>query len=225
MIPEVPASESVTKRTGSLVVDEMGTLSGRVTQTYTGFDAVDIRLDLEDMTTKEVEDMIRDRVTTLLPRAKVEEIVFENGRDPYKPMIVSYDLEVPEYAEVVGDRMFVQPAVFNWGRKARFQQEKERVADIQFSYPWTERDELTITLPEGYQVESGKAVEPFAIDQILSYDAKVKLSKSKSVMEFERSFVMERTMFPSKAGDLFKKVFANMQVQDGYAVTFKKSDS
>ncbi|EDY82887.1 hypothetical protein VDG1235_2510 [Verrucomicrobiia bacterium DG1235] len=225
MIPEVPASESVIKRTGDLTIDEQGALTGRVTQAYLGFEAVNLRLDLEEQNSEDSEKMIRDRVTAVLPRAKVSDIVFENARDPYKPMIVSYDLSVPEYAEVVGDRIFVQPAIFNHGKSALFQEESERVADVQFDYPWSELDELEITLPDGYVVESGKAVEPFAIDQVLSYDAKVKLNKSRPVMQFERSFSMERTMFPAKAADLFKKVFANVQVQDGYAVTFKKSDT
>lgn len=220
--PSLDHTQSTVNRESKFKVDENGTLSGSVETRYTGYYAVQKRQELESKTKEEREKMVRNEVSDVLPRASLSEIRFENEREPDQDLVLSYELEVPEYAEVAGQRMFVQPSVFNRGKDALFKEET-RKTDVMFPFPGTRSEKLTMRLPDGYEVETGQSPEPFAVDGICSYNAAIAMANGKPFFQYTRSFSIQHCLFPAKAGELFNKVYATMQVQDGYALTFRKT--
>jgi len=66
------------------------------------------------------------------------------------PLVAHFTIEVPNYASVAGKRM-VAPAFF-FQQKNWFVHEGRKYP-IVFAYPFTETDEVSLKLPEGYQME------------------------------------------------------------------------
>jgi hypothetical protein len=64
-----------------------------------------------------------------------------------------FEVDVPGFATLTGSRLLLQPALFQSVRKYPFQESK-RVHPIYFRYPFQVKDDLTVNLPVGYEVES-----------------------------------------------------------------------
>ncbi|MCB1120955.1 MAG: transglutaminase domain-containing protein, partial [Verrucomicrobiae bacterium] len=149
MVPMQKADFSVLTRSGDFELDETGTLKGQVTIELNGFSDLDMKEDLARRHTDEEEqDWILHELKEHQPQAKASNFKIQN-RSSLKPMRIEYDLEIPEFADVTGKRIFVQPAVFQKNAEPVFTSEK-RKGDILFPYPWMEVDEISISIPQDF---------------------------------------------------------------------------
>ena len=74
-------------------------------------------------------------------------------KDFSKPVIEGYDFVHDGTVDLIGDKMYISPMVFLAQSENPFKQEK-REYPIDFIYPIQDRYMVSITLPEGYVVES-----------------------------------------------------------------------
>jgi hypothetical protein len=222
--PGLAAADSRIARRGEFRLDEQGRLSGQATVEYTGYEALRMRLDLEDASDKRRREQISDDIEARLPTAQVSDIQFENLFDREKPLVVKFQLEVPEYAQVAGKRLFVQPAVFQKGVEALFQEES-RVTDFLFSYPWSVQDDIVIHPPEGFVMETGDAPRPFQIDKVIAYQPQLGVSKKDGRLIYSRSFAMQHNFLQARAHEILKAFYAAVSTEDGRAVTYSKPEA
>jgi hypothetical protein len=151
--------------------------------------------------------------------------------DPIKPFVCSYHVSIPGYAQRTGKRLFVQPAFFQYGEKARFPT-SERRHPIYFNYAWSEEDTVTIELPAGFTLDSNEAPEPLTADngskvQVSRYDAKVEVIKDGRGIKYNRSFVFGaggNILFPTKSYAQLKQVFDAIHQRDSHTLTLRQGE-
>ncbi|EDY81693.1 hypothetical protein VDG1235_1311 [Verrucomicrobiia bacterium DG1235] len=221
----LPAKESSTQRSGELSIDSSGKLRGRVVESSAGCEAQEFRNEFADLPEEEAKERIRSRTAAAISRAVVSNISIENLKTIEEPVVVSYDLEVPDFATVVGDRIIFQPVVFQKEREAIFQGEEERVADILFPYPRMKRDQFSFILPDGYELEELQRPESFSIDGVVDFSCELHGVEGAARLEFDRSYSLHRNLFKAKANTIFSMLFSKLNVEDRYAVTFRRSAS
>ncbi|MEZ5308028.1 MAG: DUF3857 and transglutaminase domain-containing protein [Pyrinomonadaceae bacterium] len=205
-------------RNGDFTLSEDGTLTGTASVMYTGqFSNREKTLNY-DISENEREERVKDRIKSRLSTAEVSDIKFENMTDPEMPFTVKYKVTVPNYAQKVGKRMFMQPGFFANGSQPRFTS-STRKYDIYFDFPWSETEEINIKLPEGYTLDNADVPEPVEdASRIGSLRTKMFLDKSKFSLKYQRDFHF------GGGGNIFFRAGSYMPIKNLFD-SFHKADT
>jgi len=223
--PMPEASYSTVNRSADFTIDEQGTLRGRVTQNYAGFSDLDMKEELSKrLSREEREDYIVQELKQAQKGAKASNFKIFNRGSSVDPLQISYDLEIPEFADVTGKRIFVQTSVLEKGREPLFT-EDARQTDIVFRYPWTEVDEFTIMLPEGFSLEAGSAPQPLDLGPLGTFKVVLGISKKTGAIVFKRNQEIAMNHISVRGYDILKDLFVAINQRDQHTLTFKKADS
>ncbi len=219
---EAPFSEpeqSLSKRTGAFELDGTGTLQGDVRLAYTGHAAALRREQQSAESEARREDDIRDMVHEQFNNAEVSDVETENLDDPEKPLVYSYKVKVPGYAQRTGKRLFVQLAYFQHGIGAQFPA-SDRTNPVWFEYPWSEEDHLVFNVPPGFETENATAPHSFSLGPVGDYKVSVRAGQGRLL--YDRTLVFGRggrLAFPVQTYPTLKKVFDAIHDEDQHTLT------
>ena len=216
-----PAEKSSIKRHGKFRLSEDGTLDGTIRLEYTGHLAIREKEELDEKSEAEREEALRNLVKKRLGEVEITDIKLENLTDPFKPVVYSYKLKLPGYAERTGKRLFIQPAFFQKGIAPLFST-STRQHDIYFNYAWLEDDSINIELPEGYALDNAESPTSFALGQAGDYKVRLAITKDAKTLIYERKFKFEGMLFPKNTYADLKGAFDMIHQQDNHAVTLKQ---
>ena len=151
-LPE--ASESRIEHVAKLRLTDAGTLEGKLTVTYTGLEAMYQRLEArneDDVARKKLlEDLVKNQISA------APELELTNQPDwshSGTPLVAEYQVKIPDWASNAGKRAVVPASVFAAVEKHVFEH-ANRVQPIYVEYPFEKNDDVTIELPQGWQVSS-----------------------------------------------------------------------
>ncbi|MBV9215373.1 MAG: DUF3857 domain-containing protein [Acidobacteria bacterium] len=223
--PYTDYSGSLSKRTGKFRLLEDGSLTGTVSMEVQGQQAVQYRVDNYDESSQKLESMLTDDVKRQFTTAEVSAVKVENVTDGSKPLIFSYEVKIPGYAQKTGKRLFLQPSFFEYGVPAVFASDTRKY-DIFFRYPWSEKDDITIELPKGFLLDNPDAPAKVAdTSGVASLTTDITVNESSNTLHYKRDF-----FFGSKANVYFKKefykplktLFDRFSQADAHTITLKQ---
>lgn len=223
-LPFSPSDASAETRTAKLQLEGDGSLTGDVTEVYTGHRAEDFRREYGlDSMDKRVEEF-RDNVTKMFPDADVTNIEMEGVDDPAKATTVHYHIDAPRYAQVTGKRILMQPNAFRRGQVSPFSA-AQRVHPIEFPYAWKESDTITIGLPEGFALDNADAPGSLNFGKPGRYEIKMSVTKSDHPeLTYIRTLVFgneSAISFDASAYPSLKKAFDLVQTNDAHTIALK----
>ena len=216
--------DSLSKRTGTLTLDESGTVTGVLRFEYTGHDARGWRLTLSDEATAKQEEIIRKDIQSFLS-AEVSDIAVENLTEPGKPLIITCKITASGYASRTGKRLIMPVSLFENGAKPKFRDTARR-HDIYLEYPWAEQDEIVFTVPEGFELDNANAPQSFPLPSGYGkYETKLLFNAGERKLIYRRAFSFGKTTellwFPKSAYDVLKTIFNDVHKQDEHTVILK----
>jgi hypothetical protein len=185
--PQSKAEQSTTRRTGKLRLGQDGTLEGEVEIEYAGHSGAERKEDYAAASPEGRVEAVREETTARMKAAEVSEVAVENADGSDKPLLVRYHLRVPGYAQRTGKRLFLQPAVFQYGSEERYPTQ-ERRHPLYFHYPWSEEDRVSIELPAGFELDHPDV--PRAVDggRVASCAVTLKINHTTRTLTYERKF-------------------------------------
>jgi hypothetical protein len=216
-------ARSMRRHRGTFKLLDNGTLEGTVEYQYTGHDGRYHKLEYEKMSAAQQEEDWKKSLQERLSTAEISAFEMKNVTDPQQPMIVKHQVSVAGYATRTGKRILLQPAFFQRNINARFTDSKRKY-DIYFDYGWSEDDEVTIDIPDGWELDDPVAPQNSQIQNMGEYSVKVLKTKDGRKLIYQRKFDWGRNMnllLPNKAYDQVKKIFDFVQEQDGYTISLK----
>lgn len=151
-IPLTGHEESRIKRVGKFELSESGEIQGSVQEELTGHVATDVRSADYRKSDEEKVKTYQERLEESYDTAEYTNVRLSNFYEPEKPVILNYDVKIPDYAIKTGSRMFFIPAIFEAKSKPIFSS-NDRKYPIYFRYPKSELDEIEVKLPESYQLD------------------------------------------------------------------------
>ena len=151
-MPDSTVSNIVRK--ADLKMTDQGALEGKVTVTFSGLEALSMRLELrnEDETarTKYIEDVVREFIPVGI------DVDLKNKPDwsSSSPTLVGeFEIKVEGWASAAGHRALIPVGLFGAPEKHVFEH-SARVHPIYFDFPTARMDDVTIELPLDWKVNS-----------------------------------------------------------------------
>lgn len=225
-LPNSAPSASRAVRNGKFTLTPDGTLEGEVEISMTGHLARVRKGEYWGDAQDEVDKDFRDDINKRLRDAEVSDIVWENLRSQALPLKVRFHVVVPGYAERVGKRLLVRPGYFETGSPGIFNAETRKYP-IAFPFAWEESDQISIQLPEGFELDQptaprdvGKLEGPFGTAYKIGYAAKSR------TLKYSRDFALGANgalMFQAQSYPTIKAIFENIHRSDTHALMIKPS--
>jgi hypothetical protein len=134
--------------------EEDGSLSGKLTVTFSGLEALWRRNEMHNEDEAERKKFLEQQVKEFIPVGIEVELTNHPEWDTAAPTLVAiYDLKVPGWASAAGRRALLPFGLFSASEKQLFDH-TNRVHPVYFQYPFEKSDEVTIQLPLTWQVSS-----------------------------------------------------------------------
>ncbi|HYN84537.1 MAG TPA: DUF3857 domain-containing protein [Pyrinomonadaceae bacterium] len=216
-----PAERSLAKRTAKLALDAEGTLTGDVRIEYTGHLAAEKKEWNDDESPAAREEAFKATVAARLAGAEVTDVQIENVTDHDKPLVYTFKVRVPGYAQRTGKRLFFQPAFFERGAGPLFPL-SQRLHHIYFTHFWAEQDTVEITLPEGFAPDKPEAPLTFNAGPVSSYEPKLSLTVDGRAVIYRRNFSFSGNLIPANNYSQLKKYFDEVHKQDGHTLSLRQ---
>jgi hypothetical protein len=224
-VPMEDYPKNLTRRTGNFKLSAEGALEGDVRIEYSGQPAISRRRAGWDSTDQKRQDDYIESIKARISTAEVSYLTMENFNDPYKPLVYNYKIKIPNYASKTGKRLFLQPGFFEYNVKPVFTS-TTRTHQIYFSYPWSEQDEVEISLPEGYSLDNADAPAPMADpSKIGSIEIQLQTNTDKSRVKLSRKFHFGgggNILFPASAIVPMKNLFDAFHKADSHTLSVKQ---
>ena len=191
--PQPDPTQSMQRRTADLQMDRDGSLTGNLTVSFEGQDALRRRIVERDSDEAERKKDLEDMFKGWLPSGtSVELSKVDDWNSASDKFLVTAKVTIPNFGAATGKRMMVPISLFP-GADAHPFQHARRSYPVYLRYPYRESDVVTIKVPEGLQVEtlpnSRQVPVPFA-------DLNLKASSEGNTVTINRDVVMKGYYFP-----------------------------
>ena len=216
-----PASHTRAERHGEFTIDEEGTLKGQVKVIVSGHSAYGWRAAFDGDSQSEREDAIKDSVTELQPGAKLSDIKIVNADSWEGNLEIHYSVEVPNYADVTAERLFLPTAYFQKGATPVFKDDK-RDYDIDFRYPWETQDIVRINFPDRFVMEEGASPQSLADTPAFVHKAALGKVRGKNRLVFNRLERVNVVEVEQRFYDTVKAHFDAVYNQDQHILTLRR---
>jgi hypothetical protein len=173
----LPESSAATiARKADLKLADTGDLEGTLTVTYSGLDALRLRLEerLEDDAHHKtmLEDLVRESVPAAI---EVELTNKPEWNSSSLTLVAQFNLKIPGWASAAGRRALLPIGLFTSDEKHLFEH-ANRIHPVYFHYPYQKNDDVAIVLPLGWS--AGSVPQPIIQDtRAVAYILKAEDSK------------------------------------------------
>jgi len=208
----LPASSaSRMERTAKLRLSDSGDLEGKLTVTYTGLEAMYLRLDVRNADETARKKFLEERVKNQIPLAAEAELTnHPDWSGSETPLIAEFDVKVPGWGSSAGKRSVLPAAVFTAVEKHIFEH-ANRVHPIYFEYPYEKDDDVTIELPPGWEVST---VPPAKVldGHVVSYS--MKAESGKNSLHLTRKLRVDLLLLDQKYYPTLRQFFEAVRTED-----------
>ena len=152
--PLPDSTRSRTIRQADLKLSQEGDLEGKLTVTYTGLDAMHFRVEEYNEDAADRKKTLEDTVKEYIPVAT--DVKLTNQPDwtsSSTPLIAEFDIKIGGWVSAAGRRALLPVGLFSASEKRVFEH-TERIHPIYFEYPNEKEDDITVSLPPGWKVNS-----------------------------------------------------------------------
>jgi hypothetical protein len=206
------SSESKIERKAELKLNEEdGSLSGKLTVTFSGLEALVRRNEWRDQDETARKKFLEDQVREYIPVGIELELTNKpDWNTASATLVAAYELKVPGWASAAGRRALLPFGLFSATEKQLFDH-ANRVHAVYFEYPFEKDDDVSIQLPLGWQVSS--------VPKDVNQDAKAavyvrKVQNDKGTLHLTRVLRSELIMLPQKYYPALRAFFQNVRTGD-----------
>ena len=197
-------------------VDESGTITGKVQNSYGGYDAYQLRKFIKLESLKGYNDLL----AASNPNWEIRDIKFQNQDSLSANFVESFKLKIDNGAQSAGDRMILNPFLFLSEDSNPFSSE-ERKYPIDFGCPEQTTYNLTLTIPYDYEVEE----MPSSVNLILPNREGsfiMTCEHKNNTISIQSRFMMNQVRFNADDYKLLREFYAQIIRKQSELIVLKK---
>ena len=212
------SSESRIDLVAKLRLTDSGSLEGKLKVTYSGLEGMYHRLDVRNSDEVARKKFLEERVKSLLPvTAEVDLTNKPEWASSETPLVAEFDISVPGWASNAGKRALIPAALFTAIEKHTFEHTK-RVQPIYVHYPYQKSEDVTIELPQGWQVASIPTPQNHDA-HVLSYTLKV--DKDGATLHTTRTLAWDLLALDPKYYPALRSFFQSVRTGDDQQIVLQ----
>jgi hypothetical protein len=212
----MPVQNSKSNINGMFELNPDGLLTGKYREQMTDYNAFLFRERYASLS----EEANMERIEKDYSNLEVEEYVIQNARDIYKPIVEEIKFKRTSSADVIGDKIYLNP-MFMFGIKTNPFKSEKRDFPIDFVFPMEDKYMISIKIPEGYEVESLPASTILEFeDNMLGY--KYQIKNVNNSIQLSLSFNINSSIIPAQHYTLVKDFFNKLVEKNNEKVVLKK---
>jgi hypothetical protein len=217
LTPSAGYASAATRRTAVATLDAAGTLKGEITVEFKDQEALQRRLDAIDTDETGRSRDIEAEVREWLPSGASVKLTSTQGWDGTDaPLVAHFSLEFPAYASTAGKRLLVPAYLFQAKQGDAFKH-AERKYPVYFPYAFSEFDNVTINLPQGYTPESVPPKQDASLETIpKKQEAPAKVALYQSMGQFDGAHLVTQRAL------LFNGVYIPLEMYPNTKTFFNK---
>ena len=146
LLPQAISKEALTV---VATIGENGTVSGTVRDMYFDYKSYVFRENYRSIS----KDSYIEKMEKKYAGLEITEYDVMNAKDFSKPIVELFKFDNSNLTEIIGNKMYISPMLFYAQLSNPFKLEK-REFPIDFAFPFQEKYNFSITIPEGYSIES-----------------------------------------------------------------------
>ena len=145
----MPTSNSIEVVNMMASINPQGEITGKIREQYFDYNAFEFREKYNGVAKESYVDKLEKTTTGL----EVTDYNVQNSTDLLLPIIENYSFTSTNSVEIIGNKMYVSPFLFFTTTENPFKQET-RQYPIDFTYPNQLKYNISLTIPDGYIVET-----------------------------------------------------------------------
>ena len=146
LVPKSNSRETINIAAG---INANGEISGKIRDYHFDYKGFVFREKYNGVSKESYVERLESRYNGL----EIKEYTVENSTDLSQPIIEYYNFSTTGYVETIGDKIYVSPMLFFATTENPFKQEM-REYPMDFVFPNSLKCAITLTIPEGYTVET-----------------------------------------------------------------------
>jgi len=146
LVPKTISKESISM---TATLDNTGKMSGKVRDLYHDYNAYVFRENNAGVN----KDSYLEKMERKHKGLEVGEYKLTNEKDLAKPVMEEYDFSYTNAAEIIGDKIYLNPLLYFTSTENPFKQEK-REYPVDFVFPHEDKYMINIGVPDGFVIES-----------------------------------------------------------------------
>ncbi|OXA82448.1 protein of unknown function [Flavobacterium aquidurense] len=198
-------------------LDASGTIEGKVRVQRTDYDAYSFRIQNAD----KKEENYLEKYEQQLGDLKISNYAIENKKTNLgNPIVETFSFISENQSEIIGGKIFINPLLFFTRTKNPFTQEQRQMG-IYFGYPTQEKFNLSLDVPEGYNVESlPKPVRISTEDKAITYSFNISSEGNKIQISCIKE--INNSIFAADEYTGLKDIFQKMLASQNEKIVLKK---
>jgi transglutaminase-like putative cysteine protease len=220
-LPQTSSALNGVARTAKLTLDENGTLSGDVRESWSGDGAAGQRYALrtaqQDVDQiKPVESMLTHSLSTF----RILHASVQNLRIAEQPLIWNYTVEIPRYPRTAGDLLIIRPRVLGSMSSALLETKEPREHPIEFEAPVRNSDVFEITVPAGFVPDT---LPPAVSEDLGSIAYRSATTFSGNVLRYTRTLEVKELSVPVAKAEALKKFYRVIENDERNSALLRKA--
>ena len=218
--PTSAPERSLVRRSAEFVLSKAGSIAGTVRVELSGHPANARKNWADSLADDELAKFLEEAVRDRLSAAMVSQVKYTGVTRRGDSLSYEYQVTVPDYAQVTGKRMFLQPNYFAMNADPEFQT-SERDHDIYFRYPWSEEVRISYEIPEGFSFGDLDTPDNPDLIETVEYEADLMSAEDKR-LDYRRKLTVGangKLVLPAKSYPAIKAAFDLVQQQDNHVVS------
>jgi hypothetical protein len=218
--PMPAPADSRIERTANLQLTSSGDLTGRVTLEFTGLEARACRLHERNEDEAHRQRYLESLLKLDVPNAvQVTVVKSPDWIDSQAPVVAEYDVTMPDWATLTGQRALIPVGVFS-GRGKHLFEHAARIHPVYFAYPFEYSDDVRIALPAGWSAASLPSAHDTNVNA-LAYQAAA--TYGDGTLQLTRKLTSKVTLLDVKYYDTVREFFQSVRTGDADQVVVSAS--
>ncbi len=200
-----------------VIMNEGGTIEGKIRNTLTDQLALDHRSSFAGVAESNYLEKLEKSYDGIL----ISDYEIQHKKDPYKPVIESFNFEKENAYDLIGGKIYVNPLFFLASTNNPFTTET-REYPIDFRYPSSTTFMINFSIPEGYTVESIPESGAFQLpDQIGQFQFMI--SEIDSKIQLRVSSDINTSILPASFYSALQEYFAALINKQSEQIVLSKT--
>jgi hypothetical protein len=198
-------------------INPEGKITGQTRRQCTDYSAMITRENIFSLK----EDEYLEKLENENNKIEISEYSKTNEKDIFKPIIETYSFTGNNLCEIIGGKIYISPMLFFSNEKNPFNQET-REYPVDFGFPFMDKYNITIKIPDGYAVETLPA--PAAInmeDNLGSFKFNVAASEN-NTLQMVISNQINEAIISTLQYEMLKDYYKAMIAKESEKIILKK---